>query len=96
MGVSERETNVDMWLLTVMRGSRGDLCRTRWRRVSELWMEVELRREVKSLAKPPTAAITIFRGIPPMCSGLAAHSIVLLIPPAMPSPLLFSFQPNQY
>lgn len=78
-----RVTDVDMWLLTVMRGTRGDLCRTRWMRVSELWTEVEVRKEVKALAKAPTAAITIFRGIPPRCSGLAAHSIVLL--PAMPA-----------
>lgn len=73
----ERErADVDMWLLTVMRGTPWGLERTRWRRVSALWTEVVLMRDVTVLAKEPMTAITTFLGMPFRWSFRAAHFIV--------------------
>lgn len=66
---------VDLWLLTVMRGTPEGRDRTRWISVSALWTEVVLRRLATALANPPTAMNTIFLGIPPMSFRLPAHSI---------------------
>lgn len=73
-----KETHVDMWLLTVRRGTPGGRNLTRWRRAWGLWTEVELRQEVTVLAKAPTAKTTSARGIPPRYSARPAHSIILL------------------
>lgn len=72
-------SKVDMWLLTVMRGTLGGRDWTRRMRVSALCMKVELKREAKAFAKPPTAVKTIFLGIPPIWFAFPAHSIFLLL-----------------
>ena len=81
-----KETNVDMWLLTVRRGRAGGLERTRRMRVWALWTEVVLKIVATIFAKPPTPINTTFLGIPPKCFARPAHSIF----PPNPIPTLHS------
>lgn len=84
----EKDSDVDMWLLTVTRGTPGGRRRTRQMRVLALWTVVVFRRFATVLAKAPAAMNIIFLGIPHMWPIRPAHSIwrppmATLMPPLL-------------